>query len=156
MLNPNFKAAAKSAISTEKQRGNLWHSLVLFAGDVLKNDAGADVSEAFKEQEREAGAEMRVDIAKNSTFRSNKCVVLNAIEYKVALVDVKGKPRGKTEVEKDIAAAKGKKPAMSRFQTVLKSADSIADELTDRDVVLAAGLVQALLDKLTVSIKKAA
>jgi hypothetical protein len=37
-----------------------------------------------------------------STYRSAKSVILNALKNDVELLDSEGKPRGKTEVEKDI------------------------------------------------------
>ncbi len=157
-MNPNFKQAVTAAKTIESRSGGLWTALVLFAGDVLKNNMGVacDISADFKKEEQQASTEMRYEVTKNSTYRSNKCVIVNAVEAGVSLFDSKGKPRGKTEVEKELKEGKEKKPAMSRFQTVLKSADTIADELLDSDCILAAALVQALLDKVAVRIRKAA
>jgi hypothetical protein len=152
-MNKNFEIAAKAVKSITGKSVSLWENLVLFA---VAMDPTTEPKENFKTEERLARTEVKVEIGKNSTYRVAKGVIVNALAKGVALLDADGKPRGKTDIEDQLKAAKVKKSAADRFKIVMASANTIADELTDAECISAAALANDLLNKVSASIRKAA
>lgn len=154
-MHTHYEKAAACVKTLNKKGEGLWSHLVLFAVEVGVH--GHDVlKDNFKEQEKLATVEAKVEMGKNSTYKVAKSVLVRACEYGVAIVDASGKPRGKTDIEKELEAHKTKKPAPDRFKIVMNSASTIADELTAHECITATALVQDLLNKLAPRIKVAA
>lgn len=152
-MNKHYESAAKAVKSISGKTGSLWENLVHFAVSVDPTDPMKD---AFKAQEREASATMKVEMAKNSTYRVQKGLIVNCVAKGISLVDSDGKPKGKTDLEGELAATKVKKSAADRFKIILNSANTVADELSDHECITAAALVNDLLNKVSASIRVAA
>lgn len=146
-MNSNFEAAARAAKSISGKNGTLWQSMVLFQQDYPSLDK-EQMRNVIKGQEREANVEHRIKVGENSTYRVVKTVILTAIEYGISLVTAKGKPRGKTEVETDIKAARGEKSAADKFKATMATATALAGKLLLGDIPVAAGSVKELFDGL--------
>ena len=152
-MNKHFEAAAKAVKSIERKTGSLWENLVHFA---VSCDPADPIKDHFKTQEREATVYMKVEMGKNSTYRVQKTLIVNAIAKGVPIVDSDGQPRGKTAVEWDLAALKVKKGAAYRFKIAMSTANNAADELTDGECIAAAALANDLLNKVSARIRVAA
>lgn len=145
-----FKNIGLTVKGLERKGTSLWEDLVNFSVTVEGNRDTLD--KAIKQQKREVLVEMKVEVDKNSTFRSAQSVILKARANDVKLLDDNGKVRGKTEVEKECKAleeeSKDGKPAIDKFKTTMNTANALADKLEAKDCVVAAALVQDLLAKL--------
>src|SRR5262245_5640845 len=78
-------------------RGSLWHQLVTLAAN-----ADGDLGKLFAQRERKAGAEARAAINQRSTYRVQKNLLLRCAAAGVPLLDARGRPRGKTAIEKEL------------------------------------------------------
>ena len=159
-MNQHYEKAVAVTKQIEGKATGLWGHLCLFVGDVLatSTDTALDMKKIFKDAEKQATAEKKVDMGKNSTYRVQKGLLIKAVELGIP-VCVDGKPVGKTHIEKlikDEAVPAEKKPAYERFQSLANSISSVADELPEHDVILATGVLQQVMNKLTPRIKLAA
>lgn len=104
VLNASIIAAVAAAKSVEASSGKVWNGIAEFAiNEGLNEDTAKD---AFKEQENLYMEKHKVQPSTYSTYRSAKSVCMNALKNNIDLVDAEGKPRGKTEIEKAIKAAR--------------------------------------------------
>lgn len=146
-MNSNFEKVAKAATTINKAGSGMWGLMVAVQQDWNSLDHVA-LKETIKGQEAEANTQFKMKINENSTYRVIKGVVLSAVEYGISLVRPDGKPRGKTEVEADIKAAKGEKSAIEKFKSTIDTATKIEAKLETADLPLAAKLAKDVLDKL--------
>lgn len=150
-INADFNKAANAAIAAQKKGDSLWGCLAKFASG-FNAGTDRDAAEAtFKKTELEFAIEnpKAPSLKTIGVYRSNKSVILAAIEAGVPLVDDTGKVRGKTEVEKAIKESKGEKLPIDKFQTVMKSANDISEKLlTEDELRTALVLVEAMRKKM--------
>lgn len=159
-LNEHYQQAVDAVKGINKKQGSLWSGLVLFTVEamaLIPNVEKPDMKPAFKEAEKIATVEQRVKMGENSTYRVQKGILCSCVSKGVVLVDAKGKPRGKTELEDELAALKVEKSALEKFKVSMNTATAIAGKFTaGSDYITAAGLVSDLLKKLTPHIRAAA
>lgn len=169
-MNVNFEAAAKACVSIEKKITGFWSSLAMAAldfsvkargedGSVIATYAGVEAKDAvgkeFKTNETEYKAATKRALSEFGAYRSAKSVILQAMELDVPLFE-DGKVRGKTEVEKAIAAVKEDNTSAKRTIDKIKGALDMVNKLVDSDksdmehadYVAATLLARDLTDKL--------
>lgn len=153
-MNKHYETALKAVVAIEAKGSNFWQNLVLFVADVKPADEAA-LKVAFGHEEKQ----QTVTKKKLSTFgayRSAKSVIFAALKCDVALMDGE-KVRGKTEVEKDIKAAKADgKTELDKFKSAMNTATLIAIKLEGKDAYAEAFMLsKALTDKLAELLKEA-
>lgn len=147
MLNENYKSVANAVKGINAKGRSMWAALVAFTLESNTN-GHESLKDNFKAQEKLALGEMKLEMGKNSTYKVAKGVLVRATEYGVAITDPKGKPRGKTDIEKELAALKGEKSPADKFKVAMTTANTIADKLLDTDCPTAAALVSDLYAKI--------
>lgn len=160
-MNSNFRKVALAVKSINKKDGSMFKDLALFAQEFVttSKDTEASIEDAFKVEEALASAEFKLKMGKNSTYRSNKSVLVKAVEAGVSLVDAKGNPKGKTALEAEVDALAPAEPPKSdydKFVDAVGKASKLVDELDAQQCLTAASLVQGLLSKLTPKLALAA
>lgn len=144
-MHKNFEAIAIAAKGIETKGTGLFGMLIGFAIEMLNMaDVKAGGVEALtmlvKDQERMAGMEKGIKLGSNSTYKSAKSVILNAVEAELSLTNVKGKPKGKTELQDELAALKVPSTPAEKFRKALENALKLVEKLDKADVVTAASL----------------
>lgn len=141
-----------TAVKTLNSKGeSLWGNLVMFASE---HGSAEELKKSFKRNETEAEASQKVRMTENSTYKVAKSVIQRAVESGIPLLDSKGKPRGKTAIELDLADLKTVKTELEKFKTTMATAGNIAAKLTtESDKLTAAKLVDDLLKSLSVGLK---
>lgn len=157
-MNQHYATAAKAVKSLGKAGASLWVSLVMFAmtqqeDRVEQPVKGTDMKPMFKAAETAASVEHKVKMGENSTYRVAKGVIVQAVSLGVALVDEKGKPRGKTDIEDELKGLKDEKPAIDKFKATMATATALAAKLDAKDTVMAAAMVSDLRKSLLESLK---
>lgn len=156
-MNKDFEKAAGAAMSMVKKGEGMFGFLVQFvvatmANATCKEEERADVlKEEFKDNENAYAKahEKQPKLSTVGSYRSAKSVLVQAVEKHVVLLDGKGKPRGKTDIEKELKELKEEKNPLEKFRTAMHTATNVADKLeNDTDVGLAYTECKALLDKL--------
>jgi hypothetical protein len=160
-MNRNFRKVALAVRSINKKDGSMFKDLAAFAHEFVTTckDMEASVKDAFKVEEVLASAEFKMEIGKNSTYRSNKSVLVKAVEAGVSLVDDKGRFKGKTALEAELEALAPAEPAKSdydKFVDAVNKASKLVDGLDAQQCLTAASLVQGLLTTLTPKLALAA
>lgn len=155
-MNVNFQKAGEAAVSVQKKGAGMYGLLVFFLVDINPTHAsGSSVKETcakvFKACEKAFAQEnpKAEKLGSIGSYRSAKTVLLQAVEYGVQVLDANGKPRGKTEVEKELAAMKEPKTSMDKFKAAMTTADKMVDDLVGTsELALAYSLAKTLHDKL--------
>lgn len=152
-MNKHYALVATAVNAINKKGEGIWGNLVRYIEDerAANNAVTPDqMKQSFKKEEAAASIELKADMGKNSTYRVAKGVLLKAVEYKLVLVDSKGNPRGKTDVERELEGlveAKGKSP-MEKFAAAMLAATKQIEELEDKDITSACAQAKALYDGL--------
>jgi hypothetical protein len=149
-MNEHFKAAATAVKTLNKKAGGLFVALVLFAVTdreaVAKGMAATfDMKGVFKGEERAADVEMKVKMGENSTYRVVKNLICNCVKAGIPLVNADGKPRGKSELEQELAEGKVPKTEAEKFVVAMTTASNIAKKLDASECLTAAKLVADLM-----------
>lgn len=85
-------------------RGNLWHGLVTFiASAVAASEGSVDVKRVFQQHEKRLSRDVLAQINKRSTFRVQKYVLAKCVAAGIPLLKPNGKPKGKTQLERELA-----------------------------------------------------
>lgn len=159
-LNEHYQQAVNAVKSIDKGVKAMWPGLVLFTVEAMRlipNVKTPDMKPAFKAAEKQATVEAKVRMNENSTYRVQKGLLCNCVSKGITIVDGAGKPRGKTELEDELAALKDEKSPLDKFKTSMNTANALADKFTTMPEYLsAASLVNDLMKKLTPHIKAAA
>lgn len=90
-------------------------------------------------------------------YRSNKSVLLNCEKYSIPVIDASGFPRGKTELEKAIKAAKeGEKSAIEQALATLERLTKVSDKLDQAELDVLVNAMSLNFPQLVVVKKMAA
>ena len=146
-MNENFKKVATAVKGIIGKSNTLWGSLVAFVAESNANGADA-LKQHFKDQEALADVEYKMSMSKNSTYKVAKSVLQRATELGIAILTPEGKPRGKTDIEKDIADQRTQKSPADKFKAALAVAAKAADQLTEAEMPVSAAMVSELYKKL--------
>lgn len=153
-MNKHYLEAVGSVASLIKKGEGLWAQLVRFSHEMRTNDTPCKDGEAMKAsfltEEKAASKEQKVDMGKNSTYRVIKGILVKAAEYNVELMDAKGKPRGKTDIERELAdlVPKNTKTPLEKLQASIAAASKQVDEIEDTDLAAATACVEVLYKEL--------
>lgn len=157
-----FDKAADAAVSMQKKGTGMFGNLVMFVSEKAETHCVVhkdDLAAMFKEREAIYQKEHKnaPSLGSVGAYRSAKSVLLSAVEYSIPIKEINGKPRGKTDIEKDIKDAKAPKPDIEKFYTAMSTASNVADKLhTHTDIGLAFTATKALADKLAKAYEAAA
>jgi hypothetical protein len=157
-MNEQFKAAVLAVKSLDKKTGGLWRALVQFictdSEPVAKGEAkGTDMKPVFKAAEQTALAEMKVKMADNSTYRVQKNLICNCVKAGIALMDEKGQPRGKSELEAELDETKVPKTELEKFKLAVNTLTNIGKKLDASERLIATALVSDVLKDMTASME---
>lgn len=152
-MNKHYALVATAVSSINKKGEGIWGNLVHYVEDkrATNNAVTPDQMKlSFKKEEQAASIELKADMGKNSTYRVAKGVLLKAVEHKLVLVDDKGNPRGKTDVERELESLveKKEKSAKEKFEAAMLAATKQIADLEDKDLTAATAQAQALFDGL--------
>lgn len=138
--------------------------LMLFAMATLDSEAVGKLTpenkskaleEVLKNGEKEHKQASK-DASMPGAYRSGKSVVCKAVHLGVALLDDKGKPKGKTQLEKDNKAAEAPKPTLDKFRATMQASFSLLNQIDNTADLAAARLLIAQLAEQCIKIETAA
>lgn len=161
-MNKHFEKAATSVKSLQKKASGLFGLLGAFVLDACYANGhpptDLDVKGLFKEQEQQAEAALKVVFGKDapSTYRVVKKLMCDCVAAGVSICDADGKLRGKSALEAELAEGKVDKSPIDKLKAALAIASKQADILPAHERIVAAALVQDLMDKCCVGIAKSA
>jgi hypothetical protein len=159
-MNPNYEKAVVATNALNKKASGLYGNLGAFVLDVAYANGipakGTDIKPLFKNEEQAAEAIMKIKMGENSTYRVIKNLFANCVMGGVNLQDGKGRLRGKSDLESELAALKEPKTAMEKFATAITTATKASDGLSASERLTAAKLASDLLDALANQLKMAA
>lgn len=125
-----------------------------YTGMTAENAADA-LSGQLKAEEKQAKKDSK-ESALPAAYRSAKSVVVKAVRYNVSLTDEKGKPKGKTQLEKELKEFGEEKPTLEKLTHVMSTAYSLVNKLDNLPDVQAAKLLVAQLAEQIMRIEAAA
>jgi hypothetical protein len=158
-MNANFVKACgvvKRLATGEVKLFPLLLTFVLETCPGTDKGVALDIKKDFKKAERDADSEMKVKMGDNSTYRVAKGVLINSVAAGLALCHADGKPKGKTELENELADLKVPKSEIEKFKAAIGTAEKIGMKLPASDLLIAAALVNELLKEVSVGLKLAA
>lgn len=154
-MHINYELIGKSVKGINKKAAGIFGLLIAFTIEHASNGHEA-VREQVKQQEKLVTETLKVKLNENSTYKVAKNLLCNCVEAGIPLRDANGDPKGKTQLEDELAATKTPKSELEKFQSTMSTASSIADKLSDHECITAAALANNLLDSVAVRIKAAA
>lgn len=141
MSNTTFAKSVDAFVTAQNKGVSAFGLLSAFAYDTVKELTGDSeaVLKVLKNSVSEQEAAYKVEHVKMAEFptayRSAKSVIMGAVKAGVSLVDEDGKPKGKTQLEKETKDAKGdSKSELDKFRSTMSTAASIfakMDTLSD-------------------------
>lgn len=138
--------------------------LMLFAMTVLDSEAVGKLTpenkskaleEVLKNGEKEHKQASK-DASMPGAYRSGKSVVCKAVHLGVSLTDEKGKPKGKTQLEKECKLAETPKPVLDKFRATMQASFSLLNQIDNTADLAAAKLLIAQLAEQCIKIEAAA
>lgn len=125
-----------------------------FRMHLIRSVSTVSVAEYFAGYEARYKAEAKVT-AMPVHHRTNKSVLLSCEKLGIPVLDEQGMPRGKSELDKAIGAAKAPKSPMDRALKALEVMTKASDELDQNELDVLMSSVCAVFPQLVV-VKKAA
>jgi len=156
-MDYSFVVVANAAVAMQKKGVSLWANMAGFVGTFVASQETKphvdDVKDMLLDEELTYGkANPKAPVLKTVVaYRTSKSVALKAVEVGVSLLDDKGKPKGKTQVEQEVKAMlnEGVKTPLDKFRGTMTTANSLGDKLlTEMEYLSALQLVKELNEKL--------
>lgn len=155
MLNDTFRKIGSNVKAMNKKGEGIFGLLITYAIPNAVN-GHEELRKSIKAQEKFVTEELKVKLGENSTYKVAKNLLCNCVEAGISLTDANGKPKGKTQLEEELAATKTPKTPLEKFRATMDTAMKIADQLSDGECITAAALADTLFKAVAVRIKAAA
>jgi hypothetical protein len=117
----------------DKQASNAWNTLAESLSMVRDEATFKSVTSTAEGEYKTNNP--RVEVLPGS-YRSAKSVCLAAIKAGVALVDEKGRAKGKTAVEKEIKEGKAEKSASEKAKALIASLTAVCDKADTAELAI--------------------